>query len=254
MLAPVLTLLTATLLTGTLLSVPDPAGDARGDGGYVLPRRPAMSEAAFDLRSFQAGPAGDGMRFTVGLERLDNPWQAPSGFSANVTDIFVGGSVGGERELADLRLNTGGPGWTYHLRVTGFGSQLTRVAEAGDEPTPLEDPRVRVEGNRLVIDAAVPPGQYAYWVTSSVYSPLTPAGVLRPVTAPGLAVLQAGRAGAPVPVDVLAPAGDVTPFTRGTLAPVGRARDNRALTLAGLGGLGLLAVVVATVRSRRPPA
>nr|WP_256487893.1 glucodextranase DOMON-like domain-containing protein [Deinococcus sp. HSC-46F16] len=254
MLAPVLTLLTATLLTGTLLSVPDPAGDARGDGGYVLPRRPAVPEAVFDLRSFQAEPVGNGMRFTVGLERIENPWQAPSGFSANVTDIFVGGSVGGERELADLRMTTGSQGWTYHLRVTGFGSGLTRVAEAGDEPTPLEDPTVRLEGNRLIVDAAIPPGQYAYWVTSSVYSPLTPAGVLRPVTAPGPAVLQAGRAGAPVPVDVLAPAGDVAPFTRGTLAPVGRARDTRALTLAALGGLGLLAVIVATVRSRRTPA
>ncbi|MDL2344930.1 glucodextranase DOMON-like domain-containing protein [Deinococcus sp. MIMF12] len=249
-----LTLLTATLLTGTLLSVSDPAGDARGDGGYVLPRRPAVSEAALDLRSFQAGPAGDGMRFTVGLERTENPWNAPSGFSANVTDIFVGGSVGGERELADLGLGTGGPGWTYHLRVTGFGSALTRVAEAGAEPTRLQDPSVRLEGTRLVIDAAVPPGRYAYWVTSSVYSPLTPAGVLRPVTTPGPAVLQAGRTGSPVPVDVLAPAGDVTPYTRGTLAPVGRARDTRALTLGALGGLGLLAVIVATLRSRRSPA
>ncbi|WP_245576216.1 glucodextranase DOMON-like domain-containing protein [Deinococcus murrayi] len=250
-----LTLLTATLLTGTLLSVTDPAGDARGDGGYVLPRRPPVPEAALDLRSFQAEARGSGMRLTVELGAVENPWQAPSGFSANVTDIFVGGGVGGERELADLRLSTaGGQGWTYHLRVTGFGSTLVQVAEAGAPPVTLTAPSVRVEGTRLVIDAAIAPGPYAYWVTSSVYSPLTPAGVLRPVTTPGPAVLQAGRAGAPAPVDVLAAAGDVTPFTRGTLAPVGRARDRRALTLTALGGLGLLAVVLATLRSRRRPA
>jgi hypothetical protein len=237
-----------TFLTAALLSVADPAGDARGDGGYVLPTRPPLSAEALDLRSFQAAPQGTGMRFTVGLGRIENPWGAPGGFSAGVTDIFLGGKLGGERTLDALRLNTAGGGWLYHLRVTGFGSTLRQAPEeAGGEATLLAAPSVRVEGTSLVIDAAVPPGQYAYWVTSSVYSPLTPDGVLRPVTTPGAATLQAGRAQAPVPVDVLGPPGDVTPFTQGTLAPVGQTRDNRTLILAALGGLGLLVVTAATV-------
>lgn len=238
-----------TLLTAALLSVADPAGDARGDGGYVLPTRPAISADALDLRSFQAAPQGTGTRFTVGLGRIENPWEAPSGFSAGVTDIFVGGRLGGERTLDALRLSTEGGGWQYHLRVTGFGSTLTRAPqEAGGEAASLPAPSVRVEGTSLIIDAAVPPSQYAYWVTNSVYSPLTPDGVLRPVTTPGPATLQAGRAQAPVPVDVLLPSGGAAPFTQGTLAPVGQTRDDRTLILAALGGVGLLVVIAATAR------
>ncbi|WP_343216477.1 glucodextranase DOMON-like domain-containing protein [Deinococcus aestuarii] len=243
-----------TLLTAALVSFPDPAGDARGDGGYVLPTRPAVSEPALDLRGFQAQPQGQGMRFTVALGRIENPWGARSGFSAGVTDIFVKTGVGGVRTLDHLRLNvTGTGGWAYHLRVTGFGASLRKVPEGGGPPTPLPAPTVRVEGTSLVIDAAVPPGDYGYWVTSSVYSPLTPDGVLRPVTSPGPTSLQAGRPGAPVPVDVLLPSGDPAPFTQGTLAPVGATRDRRTLLLLGLGGLGLLTVVVATVAVWRRP-
>lgn len=240
-----------TLLTAALLSVADPAGDARGDGEYVLPTRPALSADALDLRSFEAAPQGAGMRFTVGLGRIENPWGAPLGFSAGVTDIFVGSGLSGERTLDDLRLTAARGGWQYHLRVTGFGSTLRQASPGEAGAIPLAAPTVRVEGTRLVIDAAIPPGQYAYWVTSSVYSPLTPDGVLRPVTTPGLTVLQAGRAGAPVPVDVLLPSGDGAPFTQGTLAPVGQTRDTRTLVLAGLGGLGVLLAVLATLAQRR---
>lgn len=244
-----------TLLTAALVSFSDPAGDARGDGGYILPTRPAVSEGALDLRGFQAGPQGAGMRFTVALGRIENPWGAPGGFSAGVTDIFVRTGVGGGRTLDGLRLNVGGSGgWGYHLRVTGFGSTLHAAPEAEGPPTPLAAPTVRVEGTNLVIEAAIPPGQYAYWVTSSVYSPFTPDGVLRPVTVPGPASLQAGRQGAPVPVDVLLPSGDPEPFTLGVLAPVGSTRDPRTMLLLGLGAFGLLTVVLATVAvwRRRP--
>ncbi|WP_245872832.1 glucodextranase DOMON-like domain-containing protein [Deinococcus planocerae] len=242
------------LLTAALVSFPDPAGDARGDGGYLLPTRPAVSEDALDLRGFRAEPQGQEMRFTVELGRIENPWGAPSGFSAGVTDIFVKTGVGGVRTLDHLRLNvTGTGGWTYHVRVTGFGASLRRAPEDGGPPTTLTAPTVRVEGTGLVIDAAVPPGDYGYWVTSSVYSPLTPDGVLRPVTTPGPTALQAGRADAPVPVDVLLPSGDPAPFTQGTLAPVGTTRDPRTLLLLGLGGLGLLTVGIATVAVWRRP-
>ncbi|MEW6420288.1 MAG: glucodextranase DOMON-like domain-containing protein [Deinococcota bacterium] len=235
-----------TLLTAAVLSFSDPAGDARGDGGYVLPTRPSVSADALDLRSFQAEPQGKEMRFVVGLGRIENPWNAPSGFSAGVTDIFVGSRLGGQQTLDDLRLKTAGGGWDYHLRVTGFGSTLEHAPEAGGMPVPLPAPEVRVEGTNLVIDAAVPPGEYAYWVTSSVYSPLTRDGVLRPVTTPGPTNLEAGRADAPVPVDVLLPSGDPAPYIQNTLPPVGQTRDIRTLVLVALGGLGLLLVVAAT--------
>ncbi|MFK7601270.1 glucodextranase DOMON-like domain-containing protein [Deinococcus sp. SM5_A1] len=235
------------LLTASLLTVPDPAGDALGDGGYILPRQPAVTEDALDLRSFSAAPQATGMRFTVSLGQIGNPWNAPSGFSAGVTDIFIKTGPGGQTALADTGLRARSGGWHYHLRVTGYGSTLERTDDAGEQTERLTAPTVQIEGTGLVIDAAVPAGSYAYWVTSSVYSPLSAGGVLKPTGSTGPGSLQTGRADAPTPVDVLAPAGDTRAFTDGTLAPVGDTRDRASVILAVLGGLALLATVVATV-------
>lgn len=232
----------------------DPAGDARGDGGYILPQRPAVSEAMLDLRSFSvqavSGPGGRTLRLSVGLSQIGNPWQAPSGYSAGVIDVFVRTSVGGSRTLADTGLQVRGPGgWQYHLRLTGFGSKLEAApTEPGASPTLLAAPTVQVDGTRLVADTAIPAGKYAYWVTSSVYSPLTPAGLLKPSASRSPLALQASRDDAPAPVDVLAAPDDTLAFTAGTLAPVGQTRDRQTLTLAGLGLAGLLLTLWATVR------
>ncbi|MFC6660162.1 hypothetical protein [Deinococcus multiflagellatus] len=104
-----------------------------------------------------------------------------------------------------------------------------------------------MSGTSLIIDAAVPAGTYGYWVTESVYTPFSATGVLRPVTQSGPTLLQAGRADAPTPVDVLAPAGDTQVYSALTLAPVGETRDWVSLTLIALGVGGLLLTVVATV-------
>lgn len=106
---------------------------------------------------------------------------------------------------------------------------------------------MQVSGTSLTVQTALPDGRYGYWVTNSVYSPLTPDGLLRPTTTPNPTALQAGRADAPVPVDVLAAPGDTQAFTRGTLAPVGETRDLVGIGLLTLGGAGLLVTVIATV-------
>ncbi len=267
-------MLSVPMLFAALFSYPDPAGDARGDGGYVLPLRPAISADALDLREFRAESLGKaakkslpllqgtgkppaGMRFTVGLGRIENPWGLPSGFSATVTDIFVKSPLGTVRTLGNLGLNVrGAGGWQYHVRVTGAGATLeglpvqqngAAAVELNQKPLPMAAPSVTVEGTNLVIDTAIPSGQYAYWVTNSMYSPLSADGVLRPSTGPDSSALQASRASAPAPVDVLAAPDDTAVYTLDTLAPVGETRDSRTLLLTALGGVGLLLTVVATV-------
>ncbi|ALW90392.1 regulator [Deinococcus actinosclerus] len=224
----------------------DPAGDARGDGGYVLPTRPPFTAEMLDLRALSTKGTPQGMQFTVTYGQLGNPWNAPGGFSAGVTDIFVKGALGGQATLGDLGLRTSGGGWQYHLRVSPGGSTLTEVDAQGRE-RPLATPTVQVSGTNLIVQTAVPEGRYGYWVTNSVYSPLTRDGVLRPTTTPGSTALQAGRADAPVPVDVMAAPGDTQAYTRGTLAPVGETRDLVGIGLLALGGVGLLITVIATV-------
>lgn len=224
----------------------DPAADARGDGGYVLPARPAFTQDMLDLRALDTRGTPQGMQFTVTYGQMGNPWNSPAGFSAGVTDIFVKGALGGQATLGDSGLRTSGGGWQYHLRVSPGGSTLTEVDAQGNE-RPLAAPTVQVSGSSLIVQTALPEGRYGYWVTNSVYSPLTRDGVLRPTTAQNPAALQAGRADAPVPVDVMAAPGDTQAYTRATLAPVGETRDLVGIGLLALGGVGLLITVIATV-------
>ena len=228
-----------TLLAAAALTFADPAGDAYGDGGYLLPQRPPVPAEALDLRSFEVQGQGTGSVLTVGFGGRQNPWGLSSGFSAGVTDIYVNTDAGGRRELTGLNLRTAGEkGWQYHLRVSGAGAILERVE--GDRLVRLPDPSARMDGPTLVVSApALPFGRFAYWVTSSVYTPLSADGRLRPEPAVNASGLQAPRAGMPVPVDVLAAPSDRRAYTSGVLAPVGQTRDWRLMTLMALGVLGL---------------
>ncbi|MCY1701920.1 glucodextranase DOMON-like domain-containing protein [Deinococcus sp. SL84] len=249
-----------------LLRVSDPAGDAHGDGSAQLPTGPAIAPEALDLRSFEVWPRGRFLSFRTEFGALQNPWNAPAGFSAQTLDIFIGTRSGGESTLADLNLRTEGGGWQYHLRVTGQGARWTHASEApaaGVNAPPDEDPpspalppapQVRTEGNTLVIDTELPRGRYAYWVTSSVYSPMSAGGVLVPGGSGPFAVkVPAGHTSVPVPLDVLAEEASPQPFNLGQLAPVGRLNDFRPWLLWGLGLLGLGLAAGASIALWRTP-
>lgn len=243
-----------TLAAAAALTFADPAGDARGDGSYVLPIRPPISADALDLRTFSVAPLERGTRLTVGFGAQQNPWNLQSGFSAGVTDIFVRTTVSGVRTLTGLGLQTAEPGgWRYHLRVSGAGATLERADGPGGETrVGLAAPQVRMDGPNLVIDAAeLPSGDYGYWVTSSAYSPLTPDGLLRPSAGAGELGLRASSARAPVPVDVLAAPGDRRAYEGGVLGAVGQERDWRLNVLLGLSALGFALAAFATWRGRR---
>lgn len=234
----------------------DPAGDAHGDGNYILPTQPAYNADALDLRSVSVQKTVRGTLFTVSLSALQNPWELPSGYSAGVTDIFIKTNLGGMRDLADLGLRTSGTGgWQYHLRVTGAGATLKRALPGSisteNNEVQLEElptPFMTIKGTNLIIDTAIPYGKHAYWVTQSVYSPLSPDGVMHPSTSKLPTILNASRKQAPTPVDVLAPVNDYSAFTQGTLKPMGQTVDNRPLFLVCLGAIGLLFMFIATWR------
>ena len=82
---------------------------------------------------------------------------------------------------------------------------------------------------------------------------LRPSTWLIPGTPAGPTALSTARTTPPVPVDVLAPEGEYSAYTTRVLHPVGRARDDRPLLLGGLGGLGVLLTVLATLRLWRTP-
>lgn len=241
-------------LVAAAFTFADPAGDAYGDGRYVLPKRPAISADALDLREFRADAVNNKMRFTVGFGAVSNPWGLPSGFSDGVTDIFVKSSLGGIDTLSGLNLKTAGAGgWQYHVRVSGGGATLERFTEGSSAPTPMTAPAAHMTGTNLEINTDIPAGQYGYWVTSSVYSPLSADGLWQPSKQASETSFFTGRSDAPLPIDVLASPTDRSAYTSGSLAAVGQTKDWRPWWLTLLGGLGLLTTGLATWRIWREP-
>lgn len=242
--------LVAAHAANILLSVPDPAGDATGDGSYILPDRPTISGSQLDLRLFKAENVGGKLRLSVSMGAVSNPWNAPSGFSGTVIDIFIKTAPGGFHQLSDLHLNVpGSSGWQEHYRFDGFSVQHFRAQLSSEQSTDVptadvqqtsEVPQLSLQGTDFVIDTQLRAGNYSYWVTSSVYSPFSPSGVIQPGGDTSPSSLRSAHQGSPVPLDVLL-SGDQTPvYASGVLSSVGQTRDLRALILLALSVVGLM--------------
>lgn len=237
-------MLAATLL----LAQPDATGDARGDGSYILPSGLKISEANLDLRELRAEAVDGQLRLTVTLGALANPWNAPQGFSGPIVDIFVKTRIGGRQVLDLTGLSTpAGDGWQYHFRLDGLTNRWWSVPEGQTTATPRREPlSLRVQGTSLVLDTPLKAGQYSYWVTSSVFSPFTQDGLLRPGTQPGPAALASTLPEAPPVVDLIGAGDQARAYLTRVLAPVGQVRDRRSLALLIAGGAGLLVALVAS--------
>ncbi|GAA4012176.1 hypothetical protein GCM10022631_25050 [Deinococcus rubellus] len=245
--------LPAALLSATvLLSVPDPAGDANGDGSYQLPARPAVSAAMLDLRLFRAENVGGKLQLSTALGAVGNPWQAPAGFSGLNLDIFVKTGPGGADDLGNLGLRTvQPPGWQEHYRVNGFVAQHFSADTAGKVRLDSGAPRVSLRGTDIVIDTDIQAGAYSYWVMTSLYTPFSPDGVARPGGDTSLSALRSAREGTPAPIDVLLSGDQKSVYTSGALSSVGQVRDVRALTLLGLAVTGLVVASILGVLAWR---
>lgn len=245
--------------TPPLLSLPDPVGDASGDGSYVLPSAPALRASAFDIRSLNVQNVGGKLQLSVALSGVDNPWQAQSGWSGVVLDIFVKTQSGGRSIMDDLSLSTPGAlGWQEHYRLNGFGVQHFRAdSQTPDQTAPSEvkdQNKVTVRGTDIVLDTDLSASNsYAYWVTTSVYTPLNASGVLPATGDSGPTSLQSASAGTPAPLDVLLSGDQRNIYLSGTLLPVGQTTDYRALSLLGIAVACLLLTIgLAVVLWRRP--
>lgn len=243
------------MILAVLLTVADPQGDTRGDGSYVLPVALSGPLArSLDLRDFRAEGVGGKLRLTVGMGGLDNPWNAPLGFSAAMVDVFVKTDYGGARALGDSAndLQTPpGEGWQHRYTVTGFGTRAYLADKDGKVRADAGVPRVRTEGSSIVLDTDLPTGRYSYWVTSRVYSPLTQGGALSPREGGGGEALSAPRAGMPQAVDVLYGGDQARAYASRVLYATGELRDRRPLALLALAGAGLLLAAFATLRAWR---
>lgn len=236
-----------------LLTVPDPQGDARGDGSYVLPGALVKGmERSLDLREFRAEDRGGRLRLVLAFGGVDNPWSAPRGFSVPLIDVFVKTDLGGAQTLGDTRLNAPpGDGWQRHYQVSGFRTLAWVADKDGQVRESPARPDVGVSGSEVVLDTDLPAKRYGYWVTVRLYSPLSGTGFLSPVVGGGDAALVAGRPGLPSPVDVLLAGPQERVYLDRVLPPSGELRDRRPAILLALGGAALLVALLATFRAWR---
>ena len=240
-------------LAAVLLLVADPAGDVRGNGAYRLPSALLSgAERSIDIREFRAENVSGKLRLTVGLGGTDNPWNAPSGFSAVMLDVFVKTDFGGQKELADTGFNVPpGSGWQYHFQVTGFGARAWQAGKDGQVQASSAVPGVRLDGTAVVMDTNLPAGRYSYWVTSRVYSPLTQGGFLPAKVGGDEASLGVDQGGMPSAVDVLYAGEQSRTYTDRVLPASGELRDRRPLMLLLFAGVGLLVAIFSTFRAWR---
>jgi hypothetical protein len=198
-------MLQSVLAAGTILfSVSDPAGDALGDGDYVLPvlRRDV---AQLDIRTFTALDVNGRLELRVDMGRVQNADSAPNGFSRPVLDVFIGTGRGGNSDLAGSGLTTrANSGWYYWLRASPWAVTVKRDRSA--DLVQLPDSRtakVKVEGSSIVLTTDIPVRDFTYYAITSLYDSLTTDGVARPQSEASPLKLFSLLENAPSALDVL---------------------------------------------------
>ncbi|GEM48584.1 hypothetical protein DC3_42190 [Deinococcus cellulosilyticus NBRC 106333 = KACC 11606] len=220
-----------------------------GDGTYHLPENlSATDRNSLDLRSFVASDEDGKLSLDIGLGGLSNPLDAPLGFSTPILDIFIKTRVGGSTTLGDTGFETPpGQGWQYHLHLSGFNKEFYRVPRLTPEKLNPEDIKVSTSGTTIKVQTPIPAGQYEYWVTVSLFDPLTPAGLVTPVNDNNPYHLTSRLNNPPAPVDVLAQGDQSRSYIQRTLPPVGDLQDFRPWILLIMGTLGMVGVVISTI-------
>lgn len=242
-------MLISAVLATLLLNAPDPSGDQKGDGTYHLPENLSSTELnTLDLRNFTASDDNGKLTLEVGLGALANPLGAPMGFSTSIVDIFIKTRVGGSVKLGETGFETPpGQGWQYHIHLSGFKKEFYRVPKMEPEKLNASDLQVSASGSNIQIKTPIPAGKYEYWVTVSLFDPLTPSGLVAPVNDSNPFHLTSRLNNPPLPVDVLSESDQGRHYIQRTLPGVGNLQDIRPWILLGMGLLGMIGVVVATI-------
>ena len=259
-----LTLLLPLPSVALAVTIPDPAGDAVGNGSLALPTAPVYRRNAFDLLSVEVQDAPN-LALDITMASFDNPWRLPNGFSLPIVEIYLDTAEGaGQAELlygeAGSRMSLpAGVAWDYAFYITGDAFRVFS-GETGEpvDVTQSIGATLTREGNTLHLTTRLPrPAREDTYAVVGSYDPLTESG-WRPVTrtpSPGTlsSPTQVVRA-----VDVLA---DTLEAQEGAInsgvlpRPARRATQNSGWLLLSAAGLLLSLVGIGLrVRMRAPRA
>ncbi len=195
----------------------DPEGDDYGPGSYLYPQNIAFQpyEGLFDLLKFRVSGDEQNLYFDLQIKRISNPWNAPEGFIHPVIHIYLDTARGGKTEPLYAELGVNFPpqyGWEYCLEGVGWeSSRLTYLKPDGglESTTVLAGYLPEHHLIRLAVPVELigrPRKDWKYYVLIGSYDGFGP-GFLRAVRKePGDWVFGGGAEGAPLVLDLLAPA------------------------------------------------
>ncbi len=127
----------------------DPAGDNRGPGDYVLPEELKDYSDSLDFRRIQINESDGEKIISIELSEIENPYEAPLGFSASVIDIYV--DINRREGLGNIELLPGRnaftkpeDAWEYCITVSGWGGAIYNtsgrsIGVPGISVNPLEN-------------------------------------------------------------------------------------------------------------------
>ena len=170
------------------VTLPDPTGDAVGNGSLALPTAPVYRRNAFDLLSVEVQDAPN-LALDVTMASLDNPWRLPNGFSLPVIEIYLDtADDAGRTELLygeqGSRMSLpAGVAWDYAFYVTGDAFRVFS-GETGEpvDVTGEVGATITREGTTLRLTTRLSrPAQEDLYAVVGSYDPLTASG-WRPVT------------------------------------------------------------------------
>ncbi|WP_117237735.1 glucodextranase DOMON-like domain-containing protein [Thermus sediminis] len=218
----------------------DPLGDDRGLA-YGYPRAALYREAGEGFADLLAvaGEAREGrLILRVRLARYPNPLEGPLGFSLATVVLFLDTEEGGEEALVPGLSTPKGKGWEVAYLLTGFGAEKR-------EPDGKRNPvRAWREGEWVLLDTGLPPGQYGLYGGVGLFDPFSP-WYLRPTSPDGGPWTLMAPPGSPPLVDLLAedPLDQVRAYETGVLKPLrpkGFYLGRESLWAFVLGGVSLI--------------
>ncbi len=125
-----ITLFTTNLLAAELIfEHEDQSGDEFGPGTYIYPSSQQFKpyEGLFDLTYFKVERQDDLYNFYFEFEEINNPWQAPQGFSHQLIQVYIDNQAGGRTDTfkpgANVKFESRHP-WNQLIKITGWDVKL----------------------------------------------------------------------------------------------------------------------------------
>ncbi|MGB9823526.1 MAG: glucodextranase DOMON-like domain-containing protein [Candidatus Hydrothermia bacterium] len=104
-----------------IAEIKDPDDDDYGPGYYLYPTNGVFKKGIFDIKSFKIYETANSYIFTLKLGDLDNPWNAPYGFSQQIAFLYFDIKEGGVRIPLKPSLNyRTGFDWDIAVMVSGW--------------------------------------------------------------------------------------------------------------------------------------